>query len=290
MSSTALAHRPQTESGTLPCAVCTTPSRREMIHPEADLYRCPDCGHCFSDVDSVRDHETYGAEYHESGHRNWAENPNWQLFRWIEEDISRLPVPVSVLDVGCGRGQFLGYLARQHPGWQLTGIELDTFPAPPGVNLRTGDFIQLDFGQQFDCLVSQAVIEHVADVRAFLLRAVELCKPGGRLIIMTMNEQSVLYGVARQLARLGITAPFDQLYSKHHLNHFTRQSLERLFTECGVSITRRYDHHIPLAAIDFPRQNAVTDLIRKSGAATCFALGTLTGRCYLQTVVGRVPR
>lgn len=261
-----------------------------MIHPEADLYRCRDCGHCFSDVDSIRAHETYGADYHESGHRNWADNPNWRLFRWIEHEISRSQEPISVLDVGCGRAQFLGYLASRHPTWQLTGIELDTFPAPPGVQLLTGDFMQLDIGQQFACVVSQAVIEHVADVRGFLRRTVELCRPGGRLIIMTLNQQSVLYGVARQLARFGLSGPFDQLYSKHHLNHFTRSSLERLFSKCGVQIESRYDHHIPLAAIDFPRQHAVADVVRKTGAAACFALGALTGRCYLQTLVGRVPR
>ena len=290
MNATALQRSPapvDESPETVSCAVCVARSRLAFRHPEADIYRCTDCGHCFSDVDSVRQQEAYGAVYHEDAHKNWMENPNLKLFAWLETQIRQMGKEVSVLDVGCGRAQFLGYLAQRNPGFRLTGVELDEFAAPAGVTMRTGDFLTLSFPEPFDCVVSQAVIEHVPDVHAFAARAIELTKPGGAIMVMTLNEQSVLYGVARLLRQLGLTGPFNQLYSKHHLNHFTKTSLERLFTDQGVKIERRYDHHIPIAAIDFPEKNWLADTVRKLGAQACFALGELTQRCYLQTIVVR---
>jgi 2-polyprenyl-3-methyl-5-hydroxy-6-metoxy-1,4-benzoquinol methylase len=217
------------------------------------------------------------------------ENPNLKLFGWLETQVRKCGSQASVLDIGCGRAQFLGYLAQRNPQLRLTGIELDQFPAPAGVTMLTGDFLTMNIEQRFDCVVSQAVIEHVADVGTFVDRAIQLTKPGGRIMVMTLNEQSVLYGVARLLRATGLPGPFDQLYSKHHLNHFTKVSLARLLTDRGVKIEQRYDHHIPLAAIDFPRQNPLADSVRKLGAQLCFALGELTQHCYLQSVVGQTP-
>ncbi len=273
----------------LACTVCASASYFAYPHPEADIYRCGTCGHCFSDANSIREHEGYGEQYHADAHRNWMENPNLKLFGWLESEIRRAGDRCSVLDIGCGRAQFLQHLARRNPGFRLTGIELDPFPAPQGVRMLTGDFLQMEFGEQFDCVVSQAVIEHVADVGQFVDRAIELCRPGGRLMLMTLNEQSVLYSVARLLRRLGWHGPFDQLYSKHHLNHFSKNSLRRLLTDRGIRMERRYDHHIPLKAVDFPQQNPMIDGVRKLGVQACFGLGELTRRCYLQTVVGQKP-
>ena len=57
--------------------------------------------------------EEYTPEYYEETHRNWFANPNFALFRWIEH---QLPAEIrSVLDVGCGRGDFLKFLRRQRP-------------------------------------------------------------------------------------------------------------------------------------------------------------------------------
>lgn len=274
---------------TIACTVCTAPSRLAYHHPEADVYRCSDCGHCFSDVNSIREQEGYGETYHEDTHKNWMENPNLKLFAWLESQIRKSGSQASVLDIGCGRAQFLGYLAQRNPQFRLTGIELDKFSPPAGVTMLTGDFLTMNFDERFDYVVSQAVIEHVADVGAFVDRAIELTHPGGRLMVMTLNEQSVLYGVARMLRALGLRGPFNQLYSKHHLNHFSKVSLARLLTDRGLTIEQRYDHHIPLAAIDFPQQNRLADTVRKLGAQTCFAVGKLTRRCYLQTIVGQTP-
>src|SRR5690606_467683 len=114
----------------------------------------------------------------------------------------------SVLDVGCGRGAFLAYLHEQRPGLQLAGIEVAEFEPPPGIELIVADFESTDLGRRFDAVVSLAVIEHVTDPHKFMRRVLECCQPGGQVVLMTLNEQSILYDTSRVLRRAGITGPF----------------------------------------------------------------------------------
>jgi hypothetical protein len=101
-------------------------------------------------------------------------------------------------------------------------------PADARITYLQGDFLQYDFDRQFDVLVTLAVIEHIPDVSAFARRMSELCVPGGLVMTMTVDERSVIYRTARAMALAGYDVPIRRLYSKHHLNHFTAHSLQRL--------------------------------------------------------------
>jgi 2-polyprenyl-3-methyl-5-hydroxy-6-metoxy-1,4-benzoquinol methylase len=272
------------------CTVCSSQSRLRYRHPEADLYRCTACGHCFADQASLHAPVDYGGTYGDVEHRNWFQNPNLKLFGFIERQIRdvRAGRSPSVLDVGCGRGAFLAYLRERNPGWRLTGIELSSFEPPPDTELLVGDFIEIQPTAQFDAVVSLAVIEHVVDPHAFVEQTRQWCSPGGRIVLMTLNERSVLYDASRALRRVGMDAPFTQLYSTHHLNHFNKTSLMDLLDQHGLTVERRFDCHIPAAAIDFPERGGVSDTINRAGAVACFAVGRVVRRCYLQTVVARL--
>lgn len=270
------------------CTVCGSSARFAYRTPEADLYRCRSCSHCFADQQSLRNRVEYDHDYGDRDHRNWFENPNLKLFGYVTDRLGRAPQR-SVLDVGCGRGAFLSYLHQQRPAWRLAGVEVAPFDPPSGIELIVADFESTDLGRRFDAVVSLAVIEHVTDPHKFLRRVLECCEPGGQIVLMTLNEQSILYDTSRVLRRAGITGPFEQLYSTHHLHHFTKRSFAQLLAEHGLVVEARRDHHIPLAAVDFPPRNAVLDGVQRAGAAATFALGKAVGRCYLQTVVCRAP-
>jgi 2-polyprenyl-3-methyl-5-hydroxy-6-metoxy-1,4-benzoquinol methylase len=271
-----------------PCTICGSPARLVDRSSQADLFRCSSCAHCFADQQSIREHVEYDEAYGDLDHKNWFENPNVRLFDWIDRRLGDEPT-TSVLDVGCGRASFLSFLRGRHPRWHLTGIEVLGFDPPPGIELVVGDFESTHLGRRFDAVVSLAVIEHVADPHKFVRHLLEAVRPGGTIVLMTLNEQSVLYDASRVLHRAHLDGPFEQLYSTHHLNHFTKSSFARLLELHGLLIDDRHDGHIPLAAIDFPPRGAVADAIQRAGAAGTFALGRLTRRCYLQTVVCRAP-
>jgi 2-polyprenyl-3-methyl-5-hydroxy-6-metoxy-1,4-benzoquinol methylase len=268
------------------CNVCGGPAGFMAKHPEADLYRCRSCTHCFSHPDSILEAEPYTTEYFDEHHQRWFAHPNTELFATIARG---LPHRASVLDVGCGRGDFLKYLQGTRPDLTLTGIDLSPNDAVPGIHFLQGDFLTTPIGEHFDAAVSLAVIEHVVDVQAFVIRLKQLVKRGGRVTVMTLNESSLVFALARTGKRLGVSLAFDRLYSRHHLHHFTRSSLRALMEGYGFEIESEMTHNAPLAAIDIPMRNRIVEAILRSGMWVLCQVGHATDRAYLQTVSCRNP-
>ncbi len=104
---------------------------------------------------------------------------------------------LKLLDVGCGGGLLSEPFARM--GATVTGIDageenIAAAKAHAGavgvaVDYRAGAAEELTgTGAQFDAIVSMEVIEHVADVAGFMATLVELTRPGGALLLATLNR------------------------------------------------------------------------------------------------------
>jgi 2-polyprenyl-6-hydroxyphenyl methylase / 3-demethylubiquinone-9 3-methyltransferase len=104
---------------------------------------------------------------------------------------------VRVLDVGCGGGLLCEPLARL--GATVTGIDL--VPANLEVARAHAQAAGLEVsyrevaaeqlateGASFDLVCAMEVVEHVADARAFLETCAALVRPGGALVIATLNR------------------------------------------------------------------------------------------------------
>jgi SAM-dependent methyltransferase len=263
------------------CPICHSAARLLAKHPDADIYRCNDCTHAFSDIASMPRQEEYGADYFDDTHRRWFEHPNTQLFDRV---AAYIPRGGSVLDVGCGRGDFLRHVKVTRPDAQLTGIDF----APNQdevIRFLRGDVNTLDIKEQFDVVMSLSVIEHVPDCVAFAHRMAELTKKGGATIVNTPNEASILYGLGRAGRSLGVPLAFNRLYSRHHLHHFTPISLRRLLESSGLKVSRHIMHNAPVKAMDLPVRNFAADGVLRTGVWAVFAAGSITSKTYLQTVV-----
>ena len=105
--------------------------------------------------------------------------------------LSLVPVDaVSVLDVGCGLGRLTVKLASSNR--EVTGVDLSPEMiaraqkegrGAPRLTFLCGDFLERDFtAQQFDCVISAAMLHHVPEDVA-VPWMVELLRPGGRLVI-----------------------------------------------------------------------------------------------------------
>ncbi len=268
------------------CPICSAPCRPMPSHPEAELFRCTRCSHAFTRPESIRDPERYEASYFEEDHKRWFEHPNIDLFERI---LSAVPMGASILDVGCGCGDFLRFAHARRPDLGLTGIDLSDNADEPGIRFIQGDILTLDMAARFDVVVSLAVIEHVAEVRSFAQRIRQLAKPSGTVIVMTLNDGSLLYSAARLGRAVGIPLAFNRLYSGHHLHHFTRASLSNLLRDIGCVVRAHWDHNAPLGAMDLPVSNAQLDSILRIGLRALWIAGAATHCSYLQTVVCSVP-
>jgi SAM-dependent methyltransferase len=102
------------------CPLCSSACAPMPSHPEAELFRCLGCSHAFTQPESIRSPERYEASYFEEDHRRWFEHPNTELFERI---LAEVPKGASVVDVGCGRGDFLRFARNARPDLNLTGID-----------------------------------------------------------------------------------------------------------------------------------------------------------------------
>ncbi|MGY9054116.1 MAG: bifunctional 2-polyprenyl-6-hydroxyphenol methylase/3-demethylubiquinol 3-O-methyltransferase UbiG [Alphaproteobacteria bacterium] len=105
--------------------------------------------------------------------------------------------PLRTLDIGCGGGLVAEPLARL--GAEGTGIDLVSDSIQAAIAHADGQGLPLTYrlasaetlaeeGAQFDLVTCLEVVEHVADPADFLATVASLVRPGGLLIMSTLNR------------------------------------------------------------------------------------------------------
>jgi SAM-dependent methyltransferase len=143
--------------------------------------------------------------------------PEWnELFtkeenRWVEphervvEVVEYLPAGARILDLGCGAGRHLAYLAKQ--GFNVVGTDiarrglsysrqkLEALDAP--VCLTCSDMTAIPHADEvFDAVISIHVIFHnpMAGLRRSIAEIYRVLKPGGMALITFQSTRSYRYG------------------------------------------------------------------------------------------------
>jgi len=121
-------------------------------------------------------------------------------------EIARTPFEgLTILDIGCGGGLVSEPMARL--GAKVTGIDpaqrnvavASIHAAEAGLKI---DYLATDAeavaasGQQFDLVLNLEVVEHVADVTQYLATCVRLVKPGGLMLVATINRTARAFALA----------------------------------------------------------------------------------------------
>ena len=104
---------------------------------------------------------------------------------------------LTVLDIGCGGGLLAEPLTRL--GATVTGLDAAgeslqiarAHAAEQGLEIdyrqTTAEELAAE-GAQFDLVLNMEVVEHVADVAGFMAAAGALAKPGGAMVVSTLNR------------------------------------------------------------------------------------------------------
>ncbi len=126
------------------------------------------------------------------------------------DDAAALPFKgLRILDVGCGGGLISEPLARL--GAEVTAIDAaernieiaKLHAAAGGLDIAFRAAMPEDLlaeGKTFDVVVSLEVVEHVADLDAFLKACATLVAPGGALVLSTLNRTMKSLALAKVMA------------------------------------------------------------------------------------------
>lgn len=208
------------------------PTRDEALaHPRGDLEltSCPACGFVWNAV-----FDPSLAEYSGRYEETQAFSPRFVEFsrslakRWVEEFGLH---DRSVLEIGCGKGEFLVHMAEAGLG-RGTGIDPGT--NPDRIDPRWADRLSwiVDFYSQryahlaADAIVCRHTLEHIAPVGEFvaMLRRTIGDRPGTVVLFELPDVARVLDEVA-----------FWDVYYEH-CSYFTAASLASLFARSGFEV------------------------------------------------------
>lgn len=144
-----------------------------------------------------------------------------------------------VLDIGCGAGPGLRYLAAQ--GAQAVGTDLVAYPLVEAQRLTPGaGLVQADAGyalpfasRRFDMLLLSELIEHLDNATALLQECYRVVRTGGHIIVTTPN----LWDIRRITAPLA-GRPWSGDTDPTHVNMYTPLRLARELRAAGFGQVR----------------------------------------------------
>jgi 2-polyprenyl-6-hydroxyphenyl methylase/3-demethylubiquinone-9 3-methyltransferase len=111
---------------------------------------------------------------------------------------------LRILDIGCGAGLLCEPLTRL--GAQVIGVDpsasniaaakLHAEKGHLSIDYRNTTVEEMDVRERFDIVLAMEVVEHVTDVGAFLSRCAAMLKPGGLMVVSTLNRNWKSYALA----------------------------------------------------------------------------------------------
>ncbi|MGD8472700.1 MAG: class I SAM-dependent methyltransferase [Anaerolineae bacterium] len=188
------------------CNLCGTRDARVMFRKDSvDFLQCRECGlewvHPLPDMEKMR--ELYSSpKYYNTdnisqfGYSEYVRNKHLyvNLFnRRLDELLLYTDGKRGLLlDVGCATGTLLE-LARLR-GWDVMGVDVSEYATGIAhdyynLDVFTGELAEAGYVDgQFDVVVMDDLIEHVADPAALVREGRRILKPGGLLTLNTPNR------------------------------------------------------------------------------------------------------
>ena len=181
----------------------------------------------------------------------------------VARAAERQAAPARILDMGCGRGELLGELARAFPPARLAGADVSHESLEQTSRAVGGaDLFELDLGDptaltsrpeqlgRYDLVVCSEVLEHLGDDALAARHLAALLAPGGCLVATVPG---------------GKLSRFDELIG--HQRHYRPLELGSLFERAGLMVET-------IEAWGFPFHSFYRSLVR---VASHWSLGPSGG-------------
>lgn len=265
------------------CPLCGGRVLKKSLRPKDHLisqerFQLTECQHCGFCQTNPRPTPDRIGHYYESpdyiSHTSTPKDLTSRLYRWVRKLATKgkyrlihqhLPHG-TVLDVGCGTGEFLAYLGSR--GYRTQGVEPSTPARAQAIANHGLDILpqleQVPAQEQFDVITLWHVLEHVHDLRDTLKKLHARTKPGGRLILAVPDRES--WDAAHYQADW---AAYDV---PRHLSHFRRTDIGRALDLQGFRLQETRGMWF-----DAPYVSQLSERHRGAGPLTALLKGALIG-------------
>lgn len=163
----------------------------------------------------------------------------------LDPEIDKPLMGLNILDIGCGGGLISEPLCRM--GATMTSIDAGEKNIKTAMVHAEAQGLEIDYrcvypenlaseGLSFDVVLNLEVIEHVADVPAFLKACSSLVRPGGAMVGATLNRTVKSF----MMAKVGAEYVMRWLpRGTHDFSQFVKPSeFSEGLRENGLSVTR----------------------------------------------------
>lgn len=239
----------------LTCPACSCSGRPELLTVEDTyrLLRCPVCATQYFRRDAGLSPEGSAgtiSEYWEDYKFSVYENPDVQAefekryAEFVELARRESPTLASVLDIGCGIGNFVQFAAGR--GLHAYGVDLEPKAVDHAVSRglhvahssKIGELLTAE--GQVDLLTMWDVIEHLYDPSSVLGEVSERLREGGLFLLETPDGNFLARHIVRSIygaskGKIDLTAT---LYYWEHKIYFTETGLRLLLARHGFDVVR----------------------------------------------------
>lgn len=209
--------------------------------------RCKSCGVVF--LKDVKVNGSYYKKYYELGYYDQASVKKGSLLDKFLDYISKFSIQrkeklirdytivkkkrISILDVGCGSGNFLFNLDESRFDRFGTEINQEGFEISQkrGLHVFFGDLDKINFGKKkFDVASLWQVLEHVKEPKKLMGNINRILLPGGIVIFQVPNTDGLGFKIGKK--------DWFHLDSPRHLILYNPQSVSALCATTGFKIVR----------------------------------------------------
>ncbi len=236
-------HHPAEQSS---CIVCNSSMRyqrkfkdRERENVFYNLLICPTCR--LGKIDPFPEDKHMKKLYSSTMYRNHesrfiplGEKVIRIFIKFRRKRIERIVQKGRILDIGCGRGEFLSLMKGS--GWEAIGSELNEETAwharnVLGLDIRTGSLTDTHFDDAFfDVITLWHVLEHLPDPLLTIEECKRILKTGGLLVFAVPNFDSLQAQISGD--------HWFHLDLPYHLYHFTNKNLDLFLRKFSLRITK----------------------------------------------------